>query len=115
MRLISYEGKDIKLSENDWKQLLKRFDPCRANLNYYGYYCINAPALCRRYRYKCFVCPLGAVTDGTNRCTYLFDSIMGEELSRYVYLFDPVVVWSPDYDAEARLAIQRIKDVLSAA
>jgi hypothetical protein len=40
---------------------------------------------------------------------------MGEELSRYVYLFDPVVVWNPDYDAEARLAIQRIKDVLSAA
>lgn len=114
MRLIKYGGKDIRLPEHDWKQLLERFDARQASLNILGYYCIHVPALCIRYRYKCAQCPLGKIDMGANRCTYLFDNIMGRELSQYVYLFDPVVVWSPKFDSEARQALQKIRNVLSA-
>jgi hypothetical protein len=114
MRLIKYDGRDIKLSERDWRQLLNRFDARQANLNIMGYYCICVPALCGRYKYRCFLCPLGAAAEGTNRCTHLFDNIMGSELSQYVYLFDSVVIWSPDFDAQARQALKKIKEALSA-
>lgn len=114
MRLIEYEGKDIRLPERDWRQLLQRFDARQANLNILGYYCIHVPALCMRYKYKCSQCPLGKINMGANRCTYLFDEIMGSELSQYVFLFDPVVVWSPKFDLEARQALDKVRGVLSA-
>ena len=113
MRLITYGGQDIRLPEHDWKQLLNRFDARQAHLNILGYYCICVPALCVKYKYKCHRCPLGTVYKGANRCTYLFDSIMGNELSQYVYLFDPVVVWNPQFDAEARQALTKIRAILS--
>ncbi|OGO24906.1 MAG: hypothetical protein A2144_13360 [Chloroflexi bacterium RBG_16_50_9] len=113
MRLIKYDGRDIKLSERDWRQLCSRFDDRYASLNIFGYYCICIPALCHRYQYKCYLCPLGAVAKGTNRCTHLFDNIIGSELAQYLYLFDPVVVWSPKFDSEARQALQKIRVVLS--
>ncbi len=114
MRLIHYDSRDIKLPEHDWKQLLKRFDARQASLNIAGYYCICVPSLCVRYRYKCFLCPLGAIARGTNRCAYLFDNIVGRELSECLYMFDPAVIWSPEFDSEARQALQRIIEVLSA-
>ena len=113
MRLIKYEGRNIKLPEHDWKQLLNRFDARKADLNVLGYYCIHVPALCLRYGYRCSLCPLGKINTGTNRCTHLFDHIMGGELSRYVYLFDPAVLWSAEFDTEARQALEKIRDVLS--
>ena len=114
MRLIKYDGRGIKLPERDWKHLLVRFDASQASLSIYGYYYIHTPSLCRRYNYKCFLCPLGTVAGGTNRCTPLFDSIMGEELSQYVYMFDPVVAWQTQFDLEARQALGRIVAGLSA-
>jgi hypothetical protein len=114
MRLVKYDGRDIRLPEHDWKQLLNRFDARRASLNIFGYYCICIPALCIRYKYRCSRCPLGTLYTGTNRCTYLFDNIMGRDLSQYVYLFDPVVVWSPEFDTEARQALNKVRLVLSA-
>ena len=114
MKLIQYEGRDIKLPERDWRQHLKRFDARRASPNLYGYNCIYVSSICGRYNYKCSLCPLGITATGTNRCTYLFNSMIGRELSQYVYFFDPVVVWSPKFDAEARQALKKIRDVLSA-
>jgi hypothetical protein len=113
MRLIHHDGRDIKLPEHDWKQLLKRFDARRASLNIVGYYCIRVHNLCLRYRYKCYLCPLGAAAQGTNRCTHFFDNIVGRELSKCLYMFDPVVIWSPEFDSEARQALQKIREVLA--
>ena len=114
MRLIRYDSREIKIPERDWKHLLTRFDASQANLSIYGYYCIHAHSLCRRYSYKCHLCSLGAVAGGTNRCTPLFDSIMGERLSQYVYMFDPVVAWKTQFDPEARQALGKIVKRLAA-
>ena len=83
------------------------FDARQASLNIAGYYRICVPSLCVRYRYKCFLCPLGAALQGTNRCTHFFDDIAGKELSERLYMFDPVVIWSREFDPEARQALQK--------
>jgi hypothetical protein len=112
VRLVRYDGKDIKLSEHDWEQLLNRFDARLAHVNIFGYYCIPIPALCRRYGYRCNNCPLGKENTGVSRCRHLFDTIIGSELSPYVHLFESVVLWSQKFDPLGRQALEKVRETL---
>jgi hypothetical protein len=115
MRLIKYEGVEHKLSERNWKQLLKRFDAAKANLNTFGYYFIPVSSICVKRDYKCIRCPLRDPHKKTNSCTYLFSRVIGEDLLKHVHMRDSGILWEPQYDADARLALQKITDVLSQA
>jgi hypothetical protein len=112
MRLITYEGVEHKLSERNWKQLLRRFDANKAILNVFGYYIIRVNSICVNRDYKCIRCPLRDPHKRTNSCTYLFRNVIGEDLFPYVHLYDSGVMWEPKNDAEARRALQRVMDIL---
>ena len=58
MRLITFEGIEHRLSEKNWKQLLRRFDARKSKLNAYGYNFIRVNSICVNRGYKCIRCPL---------------------------------------------------------
>ena len=115
MRLINYKGVEHRLSEHDWKQLLNRFDASNADVNIFGYYCLPVSSICANHSYRCIRCPLRDPHKETNSCTYLFRKIIGDELFQYLHLFDTVVIWEPKRDKEVRQALQKVRDILSAA
>ena len=115
MRLITYEGVEHRLSERNWKQLLRRFDSGKAKLNHFGYPSIYANSICVGRAYKCIRCPLRDPHKKVNSCTYLFSQVIGKELFPYLHLFDHVVIWDPKFDSEARQALQKLTGILSAA
>jgi len=115
MRLISYEGVDHKVSERNWKQLIKRFDADKASRNAFGYYFIPITSICVNRDYKCIRCPLRDPHKKINSCTYLFSHIIGEDLLKHVHLRDSGILWEPQYDADARQALQKVSEVLTKA
>jgi len=115
MRLITYEGVEHRLSERNWRKLLNRFDTRKAKLSNLGYFSIHVGSICLNRSDKCIRCPLRDPHKKINSCTYLFRRIIGEELFPYVQMFDTVVIWEPRFDSEARQALQKVRDVLSAA
>ena len=115
MRTIEHNGNEYQVTERDWRRLLRRFDARKATVNTFGYYCIHVNSICVSRGYKCLKCPLGVTYRGPNRCTYLFYEIMGEDLAKHVYMFDHAVIWHPDYDTEARQALNKVKSMLAAA
>jgi hypothetical protein len=115
MRLITYDGIEHRLSERNWKQMLRRFDASRASLNAFGYYFVPGKSICVSRSYKCIRCPLRDPRKKTNSCTYLFNKIIGDELLQSVHLRDSGIAWSPKDDTEARLALRKVTDVLAKA
>jgi len=115
MREITYEGVKHRLSERNWKQLLRRFDAKKAKRNSLGYYYIKVGSICLDRDYKCIRCPLRDPHKETNSCTYLLKGIIGDELFPHLLLFDTVVMWDPKHDKEVHQALLRVEDVLSAA
>jgi hypothetical protein len=115
MRLITYEGIEHRLSERNWKQMLRRFDASRASLNTFGYYFVPVKSICVTRSYKCIRCPLRDPHKKTNSCTYLFSKIIGDYLLKHVHLRDPGILWDARDDADARLALRKVTDVLSRA
>jgi len=115
MRLIKYDGIEHWLSERNWKQMLRRFDANRASLNIFGYYFVPGKSICVNRDYKCIRCPLRDPRKKTNSCTYLFEKIIGEEFLKSVHLRDSGILWDAKDDDGARLALQKVFDVLSDA
>jgi hypothetical protein len=115
LRLITFEGVEHRLSEQNWKQLLRRFDVKKSRLNPRGFNVISVNSICVRREYKCIRCPLRDPHKRINSCTYLFEEIMGEDLFPRLYMFDCGIMWEPRFDAEVRQALQRVTDVLQAA
>jgi hypothetical protein len=115
MRMITYDGIEHRLSERNWKQMLRRFDARRASLNSFGYYFVPGRSICVARAYKCIRCPLRDPRKKTNSCTYLFEKIIGENGLQHVHLRDSGIAWHPEDDTEARSALQRVSDVLSGA
>lgn len=115
MRLIAYDRIEHRLSERNWKQMLRRFDASRASLNTFGYYFIPGKSICVARSYKCLRCPLRDSHKKINSCTYLFEKIIGEDLLQHVHLRDSGILWDSSDDTAARLALQRVSGVLSGA
>ena len=115
MRLITYEGVEHRLSERNWRKLLRRFDARKAKISILGYFGVHVDSICVERSYKCIRCPLRDPHKKTNSCTYFFRRIIGEELFPYVHLFDTVVIWDPKFDSEVRQLLQKVRDVLSTA
>ena len=115
MRLIKYDGIEHQLSDRNWKQMLRRFDADRASVNVFGYYFIPGKSICVNRDYKCIRCPLRDPRKKTNSCTYLFEKIIGEELLNRVHLRDSGILWDAKDDDAARLALQKVVNVLSNA
>ena len=115
MRLFTYEGVEYRLSERNWERLLNRFDARRARPGVFGYFNIHVGSICEGRHYKCTRCPLCDSNRKTNGCVRLWRRVMGEELFPYVHLFDSVVIWDPEFDAEARRALRKVREILSAA
>jgi hypothetical protein len=115
MRLVTYQGIDHKISERNWKQLLRRFDADKAILNTFGYYFIPVKAICASRDHKCIRCPLRDPHKRINSCTYIFRNIMGEDLLKHLYMLDSGIFWDPKSDREARLALSKVRKVLSQA
>jgi hypothetical protein len=115
MRLLTFEGVEHRLSEKDWKQLLRRFDAKKSKLNQFGYNFIQVNSICVNRGYKCIQCPLRDPHKRINSCTYLFRKIIGKDLFPNLYMFDCGIMWEPKLDPQVRQALQQVTDVLSAA
>lgn len=115
MRVITYNNAEYSLSERSYKQLMGRFDPSRVKLNIFGQYFIPVKSICWNRPYKCLKCPLRSPQKRNVSCTYLFTRIMGEDLSKYVYMFDVGIFWDVAYDTLARQALERVRKVLNSA
>jgi hypothetical protein len=115
MRLITYAGIEHRLSERNWQQMLRRFDAGRAKKNTFGFYIIPIKSICVARSYKCIRCPLRDPHKKINSCTYMFSQIIGEELLPHIHMHDSGILWEPQHDADARLALRRVMDILSAA
>lgn len=115
MRLITFEGIEHRLSEKNWKHLLRRFDARKSKLNAYGYNFIRVNSICVNRSYKCIRCPLRDPHKKVNSCTYLFRKIIGKDLFLHLGMFDCGIIWEPKFDPEVRQALQRVTDVLSLA
>jgi hypothetical protein len=114
VRLITFEGIEHRLSERNWKQLLRRFDAKKSKLNAYGYNFIRGNSICFNRGYKCIRCPLRDPHKRTNSCTYLFKQIIGKDVFQHLYMLDCGIMWEPKFDPQVRHALQRVTDVLSA-
>jgi hypothetical protein len=115
LRRITFEGVEHLLTEQNWKQLLRRFDEKKSRLNPRGFNVISVNSICVRREYKCMRCPLRDPHKRINSCTYLFEEIMGEDLFPRLYMFDCGIMWEPQYDSEVRQALRRVTEVLQAA
>jgi hypothetical protein len=115
MRLITYAGTEHRLSERNWQQMLRRFDAGRAKKNTFGYYLVHIKSICVARSYKCIRCPLRDPHKKINSCTYLFNQIIGDEGLKYLHMHDSGILWEPQHDAEARLALSKVMAVLTAA
>ena len=115
LRLITFEGIEHRLSEQNWKQLLRRFDARKSKLNSRGYRVISVNSICAKRDYKCIRCPLRDPHKKINSCTYLFREIIGKDLFQHLYMFDCGIMWEPKFDSEVRHSLQRVTNVLSAA
>jgi hypothetical protein len=115
MRLIIYDGTKYRLSERNWKQMLRRFDASRASLNTFGFYFIPVKSICVTRSYKCIRCPLRDPHKKINSCTFLFSKIIGEDLLQYVHLRDSGILWDAKDDVVAKSALRKVTDVLSGA
>jgi hypothetical protein len=115
VRLITFEGIEHLLTEQNWKQLLRRFDAEKSKLNAHGYNFIRVNSICVNRGYKCIRCPLRDPHKRVNSCTYLFKQIMGKDLFRHLEMLDCGIIWEPKFDPQVRQALQRVTDVLTAA
>jgi hypothetical protein len=115
VRLITFEGIEHRLTEQNWKQLLRRFDARKSKPNAYGYNFIRVNSICVNRGYKCIRCPLRDPHKRVNSCTYLFKQIIGKDLFRHLEMLDCGIMWEPKFDPQVRQALQRVTDVLSAA
>jgi hypothetical protein len=115
VRLINFEGVEHRLSEKNWKQLIRRFNAQKSKPNAYGYNFIGVNSICVDRGYKCIRCPLRDPHKRINSCTYLFREIIGDEVFPYLYMLDCGIMWKPEFDPQVRKALQRVTDVLSAA
>jgi hypothetical protein len=50
-----------------------------------------------------------------NSCTFLFSKIIGDDLLQHVHFRDSGILWEAKDDANARLALRKVTDVLSRA
>jgi hypothetical protein len=115
VRLITFEGIEHRLSEKNWKQLIRRFDAKKSQPNAYGYNFIGVNSICVNRGYKCIRCPLRDPHKRINSCTYLFREIIGNNIFPHLYMLDCGIMWEPKFDPEVRKALRRVTDVLSAA
>ncbi len=115
MRLITYAGIEHRISDRNWKQLLRRFDASKAIMNNFGYYFIPVKSICVSRAYKCIRCPLRDPHKRINSCTYIFRNIIGEDLLKHIYMLDSGIFWHPQSDRPARLALSKVSEVLSQA
>ncbi len=115
MRVFTFEGVEHKLSERNWKKMLRRFDSRKASLNSLGYYLIPVKSICYVRNYKCTRCSLRDPHKKINSCTYLFNKMIGDDLMPYIFMRDSGVLWVQKDDAQARLGLQRVFDILSTA
>jgi hypothetical protein len=115
VRLITIEGVEHRLSEQNWKQLLRRFDARKCKVNLCGYNAVNVNSICMKRDYKCIRCPLRDPHKKINSCTYMFRKIMGEDLFPRLYMFDCGIMWDPKFDSEVRQGLRKVTDVLMAA
>lgn len=115
MRLISYDGIELKVSENTLKQLLRQFDVSKASLNQFGYAAIPVKSICANRVRKCIRCPLRDPHKKVNSCIYLIRRIIGEDVFPYVHMYDFGVWWDPKFDLDVRQALHKVVDVFSRA
>jgi len=111
MKLVVYDGVEHKISERDWKRILRRFDATRARLNAFGYYFIRGKSICSTRGSKCIRCSLRDPHKKTNSCTYWFAKIIDEEDMRKLHFRDSGVLWDRKYDADVRRALKKLADV----
>lgn len=115
MRLLTYDDIEHKLTESEWRKLVRSFDARKARLSVIGYDSINVSSICEDRDYKCVRCPLNDPRKRINSCTFFFRNIIGEELFLYLHLFDFAVIWDQKYDTEARSALKKVSVVLNQA
>ncbi len=115
MRLMCVEDKEVKISEHDYRQLMKRLNPEKACVTLFGHYFIYAELICVNRRRKCSGCPLSDTFKKVNGCTLLFEAILGEELFKSLHFFDNGVLWESQSDGKARQALKILEDAFSEA
>jgi|WetSurMetagenome_2_1015567.scaffolds.fasta_scaffold04384_6 hypothetical protein len=115
MKLVTYDGVEHKLSERDWRRVLRRFDAGSARLNAFDYYFIQAKSICSARSFKCIRCPLRDPHKKTNSCTYWFTKIIGDHNIHKIHFRDSGVFWDKIFDADVREALAKITDIFTNA
>jgi hypothetical protein len=106
---------EFKITERDYQQLLRRFDPDNASRNAFGYNMIRASITCVNRRSKCRTCSFFTPNKEINCCSVLFKTMAGEPYSKYLYFFDHGILWDTRFDKEARYTLNKIKSQLAQA
>ena len=115
MVLISYNGFQRKISEQNWRQMKKMFDASEATTNIFGYHIVHAKSICADNSHKCLRCPLHDQQKNPNSCIHLINQIVGDQAMQRLHMYDHGILWHPRDDQLIRQALQKVTDVLSAA
>jgi len=114
MREIEYKGTRTYITENDWHNLLNRFNAINAHQNNDGYFIIGIPCnLCEKYYSRddgCIKCPLNVFEgQNTSGCIRLMHNLMPEKI---FYICRRSIGWHVDEDEEVRHQLDKFFDYL---
>ena len=105
MRIFKVPGQEeVKLTERDYKVLVKRFDVSSEKTSP-----IKRKCLCGFYNHDCKLCPLGRLHSPTGCVNILED--LGLE-TNYLILFARYISWDDYVDKEARAEIKAMHTFL---
>jgi len=114
MKLLKTKRYEIRMSNHDWKQLLRRFDLNNTRLGMGEYY-INKSCICGKYP-ECVGCPFELAASGAIGCMdILIDVIPSAETSQYIDYSYKDLSWSEIENEQARKEIKAVHKWLLSA
>lgn len=104
---ITYQGRTLRLSDRDYEQLERRFDPKRYRKNRSKEYFHNR-SVCICSNHNCSECPF--YEQGVAKCLELLRYVSGLKLHEVSAIYERVYVYSDNLDG-----IKKVHDVLLTA
>ena len=106
MRILEYNNKTAKLSDEELQVILERFDVDKA-LEHSGVWTISASCICQYYQEDCYGCPFWQV-NGHLGCMDWMRSKAEQKL--VCHLYQDRIEWHERDDSQARRQVQKIRE-----